>query len=998
MPPDDSNPQPDISSAMDLRAQQEYWARATEWAQRYGLAEEKIAISIQQRDAAFGSAAEQFMKFAASAPGVALGISGAAAALDLFVNNGQGIQSISDGVTAIGEKIKSAYKGLNSLVAPFIDQGVKLFRGYLAPLESLYGVMASKAAELLNNVDFAQAREEVRKSFGDLARAEAKSVLSSYSDMRKSASSLAGTTLSMSKVFGRGPAGAADALKYFNQLAMDLGPTFSILRGEIEKNADQMLIYQKGLGLTGEQMRSIANKAIATGRPIEEGLKEISRLAVTMGGKFNISSKLIGRDLGYMSQNVAKFGSMTKTQMATAAVYTKKLGLEIKDVEGLIDKFDDFETAATGASKLAQAFGMNVDALQMMKEQDPSKRLDMLRQAFASTGKSIENMSRQERLLLAETSGLDANMVELALSAKNMGMSYSEIQKEAQKSGKEQKSQAEIMESLSKNIERVVQSMGYEASFIGEFFKGFVEGISMTLGFKDGLKGIMEGLRLMRDLGREVGKVFGDKFPGVSDLLRSIGDTVRGLTTDLSGATSNIGTFFASFSSTEGAEASMEKLFKGLNNFVSGSTDQAFGNVFTAYNKFLMALVRGMKAAIPHIKDKALEIIDSLVDSFMGLASTDNQSTLAWAVADLFGAANDAWEPIREKLEPLFDKALNWFKGIFKDEGGAAGTGLGTQLMAAVEAPAAAAGDNIIAGLHTSLTKPENLAKIKDAFNTVLNEINPFLDELNTISGLLGYAAGASRVASSPPTAPSTPAAPATATANVTDSTVVADQAKNEEKINAARRVFDDLTFMENKMRELNTSGGLATISDFLFSVVSSLDNWYINSFAESWFFWYIDVIKSGFDSFSDLTRSMIYVSGDLNSIVEKTVDSSAIENYFNNLEKNIDVLSSHTKKMTDGHIGEIARAAATELIEMHKALADVPEINVSATIAKLNNKLGFTNEVLKVEKKPIVLNVSLDLTMKAEDLTETVFRTDAKLRKQGGDYAEARSTDFGGT
>ena len=61
----------------------------------------------------------------------------------------------------------------------------------------------------------------------------------------------------------------------------------------------------------------------------------------------------------------------------------------------------------------------------------------------------------------------------------------------------------------------------------------------------------------------------------------------------------------------------------------------------------------------------------------------------------------------------------------------------------------------------------------------------------------------------------------------------------------------------------------------------------------------------------------------------------------------------------------------------------------MSATIDKLGKKLSLSQEVLKVEKKPLVLNVSLDLTMKAEDITKEIFKTDARLRKTETGYVD---------
>ena len=61
---------------------------------------------------------------------------------------------------------------------------------------------------------------------------------------------------------------------------------------------------------------------------------------------------------------------------------------------GVVDRFDNFEDAARGAAQLTQAFGLQLDALELMKAQDPAERVEMLRKSFSSAGRSIENADK----------------------------------------------------------------------------------------------------------------------------------------------------------------------------------------------------------------------------------------------------------------------------------------------------------------------------------------------------------------------------------------------------------------------------------------------------------------------------------------------------------------------------------------------------------------------------------------------------------------------------
>lgn len=125
------------------------------------------------------------------------------------------------------------------------------------------------------------------------------------------------------------------------------------------------------------------------------------------------------------------FGGISTKEIAQSVVYFRRLGIEISKVMGVIEKYDNFEDAANGAAQLSQAFNLNVDALEMMKAQNPAARVEMLRKSFFAAGRSVENMTRQERALLAQQTGLEDSAIDLAFSMKNQGMSYDQVTRKA---------------------------------------------------------------------------------------------------------------------------------------------------------------------------------------------------------------------------------------------------------------------------------------------------------------------------------------------------------------------------------------------------------------------------------------------------------------------------------------------------------------------------------------------------------------------------------------
>ena len=64
----------------------------------------------------------------------------------------------------------------------------------------------------------------------------------------------------------------------------------------------------------------------------------------------------------------------------------------------------------------------------------------------------------------------------------------------------------------------------------------------------------------------------------------------------------------------------------------------------------------------------------------------------------------------------------------------------------------------------------------------------------------------------------------------------------------------------------------------------------------------------------------------------------------------------------------------------VNDALANLGDIDINTTIEKVGKNLGIKDTVLKIERKPITMNVQLNLTMKADDIAKEIFDVSAKM------------------
>lgn len=386
------------------------------------------------------------------------------------------------------------------------------------PLHVMKGLLGM-ARELGKVGPLQEALEEVRDKFGDLREGTAGLLKDSLRPMKKQFNEFADSGHSFAKTFGPGQGGLAKALEFSAETMGALGGAAVTLQGQLEKSMGKLAIYRKGLGMSAEEQATLLQQSMASKRPIEELQLEMGHYAVEMSKKFGDNSKVVGKAMAEMRNDIANFGTLSTKQLAQVAIYTRKLGIETKALQGIINKYDNFEDAARSASMLNQTFGMQVDVMKLMREEDPAARLNQLQKSFAATGRSYDRLSRVERKRMADLAGLDEKSAMLAFSQNGLSTSYEEVQAAGDKSENTIKDTNKVLKELSQNIKKIFQDYDGPASFFGAFVKGFQDGISYSPKFMALMRALNRSLFSVERMGRQVGRAFVETFPGAADAI-----------------------------------------------------------------------------------------------------------------------------------------------------------------------------------------------------------------------------------------------------------------------------------------------------------------------------------------------------------------------------------------------------------------------------------------------------------------------------------------------
>lgn len=507
-----------------------------------------------------------------------------------------------------------------------------------------------------------EALEGIRKEFGDLRTNGAKAI----QDLAKSMSGTLGpTTLSVYKTFGN----LAERLKYFTEVAKNLGNMFGVIvSGGLIKSAEAVGAFQKGLNISAEGMKAVARQSILSGRTMDEELRETANYAIQMGEAFGINAQVIGHDMAELEADMKHFGGMSKKALSETVVYAHKLGIEVKALSGIMDAFDNFDTAAEAAARLNQQFGIQVDVQRLMRAENPAERLDILRQGLERTGKSFDQLTRREQTYLAQQVNLSQE--DAVLAFRKGGASLDEIQKKSGEAEKKQISQAEAMQKLAGSIERLIKSGGaLQKGLFAAFFEGFERGIFRSRDFLKVFREIRQVLRTVRMAGIQVGRAFVETFPGVQDIVKGLQDLFNPARwrKTMNSVVDVFKDFFKELQTNP--EAGMKNLFERLKNIFFNHFDSSTGagrriieGFKTFFKTILAAGVAGLKIAIPLLFDGLTKIIRGINGFLKGEQMPIDVNGFAGQIIEILSGL---WKTIKDAAPPLIEALKELFSTAF---------------------------------------------------------------------------------------------------------------------------------------------------------------------------------------------------------------------------------------------------------------------------------------------------------------------------------------------
>jgi hypothetical protein len=562
---------------------------------------------------------------------IAAGVAGGA--LSGLVQGFRNLMALSKGLFGF---ISTLTKSLFKIGATLISIPMKIFDG-LINMADQGGGGISELAEAINGM---------RKEFGALAGPTNSAIMGTAKAMGNL--HIAGT--SVLRVFGN----QADRLKMLTELYAQSGSNLRGFAKEILATNGAALALQKGLGLTAENMESFAARAKSTGQPLTKMLVNVTKQADQMGKAFGLDAKIISKEMGKAAQDFKNFGNVSEKQLAVAVTYAEKLGLKLDKITGTMDAFGTFDDAADNVSKLNEAFGTNIDAMEILQAQSPEEKMEILRREMRKAGVEGEKLNAAQRKLIAGASGMDDQTAIAALSTKNYGVSLSNIKKEGDKAEKKTLTQAEAIDKLADAMERMLKSgesgLTGGKGLLGAFLNGITRGIQMHPDFINMMRSIKQTIYQVFAGGIKVGRDFVDLFPGIKGMLQSITKIfdpakVAALMTRVSDIFKQFFTDLSDPNKKGSVSALMTKLKDAFFNFFDKKSPEG-SELLGHFGKFKDAIVKIFSELAVWMIEKLAGIITSI---------TEWIKNPKMPKVDGSGAANSILSPFQEVIQKAGD-------------------------------------------------------------------------------------------------------------------------------------------------------------------------------------------------------------------------------------------------------------------------------------------------------------------------------------------------------
>ena len=393
-------------------------------------------------------------------------------------------------------------------------------------------------------------------------------------------------------------------MENFNEVALRQGVIngFAMMKDATADMAIEMKLFGKALGYGAEETSTFVQRQISlTGKAGTDMLSEAASMAKAMEKETGISAKVIGYSIERIIQDTENFGNVTVEEAARMSAALTQLGVGYDNLAGMVGKFQAFDAAVSSVSALTTVFGIQIDAMEMMKlaNEDQETFLWRMRDSFLQAGRSADTMTLAQKRLVKEQLGLtDIEAVERLLDPTRAISSMEELTAATAKAPEEV---SEVLKTLGGDIldlqDATSVGMDQVRTFVEQGLRQPLVQANIQLEQTTALVGGMFAGAAASGGAEAVSQLA----KGLTDITGIDPDIIKKTETGLAGVATQVGKVMTPLTSGDWT-AAMEAMSEGLGkldfggSMVSGVTD-AVKSIEKAFKDMAANIIQSLKDA-----------------------------------------------------------------------------------------------------------------------------------------------------------------------------------------------------------------------------------------------------------------------------------------------------------------------------------------------------------------------------------------------------------------
>ena len=494
----------------------------------------------------------------------------------------------------IGTSLFNVFKGL---MTTLINVGKLIITLPLKSLETMLDIGHSIREEYLA---ISQTLEDTQEFFSSTS-AQGQGFARLTAQIRGLGGAFLNVNSEASKTFGIGLQGQQAMAAAGKDLVTGMGTLSNLFGPSYQDNLIKSVRITRALGMTAEDNSLMIRRSMSLGIHPFTGLANAIHASSAASKEFGIDQKQVAIGMNGLRKNVIEFSHISEDELGKVVARAAQLGVEVEGLNAIFNKFTTFDAAAESAALLSQTFGMAIDAMDIIRADNPMEILDQFREGMMQTGRDFNDLNRHEKALLSQYTGLNGEMLQTAMSFEGIGLSYQELQQKMEDASPENQLKEAVKE-MSGSIKEFMNVGKKITSPFQALSEGMKDALVKNTQFQRSMMGLSNSIQniytkvlnnfLSRDLLNSIDNIIGTFSKLIDD------DVANGFVKISRNLGSFINVLIGANSTADQVNSSFSKLYDSIldSKFVSRLIDigqRMIGGIVSGFIKSLPSLIGG---------------------------------------------------------------------------------------------------------------------------------------------------------------------------------------------------------------------------------------------------------------------------------------------------------------------------------------------------------------------------------------------------------------------